>query len=69
VLFLGGLVLALALNGYSFVRVGVCREDGVLVGTVSLEIKLANIAVVLVSLLLLGVLVGYVSAENYAYRY
>jgi hypothetical protein len=39
------------------------------VGTVSLEIKLANIAVVLVSLLLLGVLVGYVSAENYAYRY
>jgi hypothetical protein len=69
VVFLGGLVLALALNGYSFVRVGVGREDGAIVGTARLEMKPANVAVAMVSLLLLGTLVGYVFVENFAYRY
>jgi hypothetical protein len=69
VVFLGGLGLALALNGYSFVRVGVGREDYAIVGTIRLEVKLANVAVAAVTLLLLGVLVGYVFVENLAYRY
>lgn len=69
VVFLGGLLLALALNGYSFVRFGVGREDHAIVGTARLEMKLANIAVSIVSLLLLGTLVGYVFFENFAYRY
>ncbi len=50
-------------------RVGVGREDGAIVGTMRLEVKLANVAVAVVSLLLLGVLVGYVFVENLAYRY
>ncbi len=69
VVFLGGLVLALALNGYSIVRFGVSREDGAIVGTARLEMKPANVVVAVVSLLLLGTLVGYVFAENFAYRY
>lgn len=69
VVFLGGLVTALALNGYSIVRFGVGREDDAIVGTARLEMKLANVAVAVVSILLLGTLVGYVFLENFAYRY
>ena len=69
VVFLGGLLLALVLNGYSFVRVGVSREDAAIVGTARLEMRFLNIGVAAVSLLLLGVLVGYVLVENFAYRY
>jgi hypothetical protein len=69
VVFLDGLGLALAMNGYSFVRFGVGREGGAIVGTMRLEVKLANVAVAAVSLLLPGVLVGYVLVENFAYRY
>ncbi len=66
--FLGGLLLALALNGYSFVRFGVGREDGAIVGTMRLEIKPANVVVAVASLILIGTLVGYVFVENFAYR-
>lgn len=69
VVFLGGLLLALVLNGRSFVRVGVSREDGAIVGTARLEMKLANVVVAVVSLALLGTLVGYLFVENFAYRY
>lgn len=69
VVFLGGLVLALVLNVYSIVRLGVSRQDGAISGTARLEIKPANIAVAAVSLLLLGTLAGYVFVENFAYRY
>ncbi|MGH3148105.1 MAG: hypothetical protein ACRDTR_20150 [Rubrobacter sp.] len=68
VVFLGGLVLALVLNGYSLVRVGVDREGGAIGGTARLATKLANFAVVIASLLLLGTLVGYVFFENFAYQ-
>ncbi len=73
--FLGGLVLALALNASSFVRLGVDRGDGEIVGTMRLEVKpanlanLANLAVAATSLLLLGTLVGYVFVENFAFLY
>lgn len=66
--FLGGLVLALALNVASFMRFGVGREGGAIVGTMRLERKWANVAVAAVSLLLLGVLVGYVFVESFASR-
>ena len=68
VVFLGGLVLALALNAYAVVRLHVGREDGVIVGTVRLETRFWNIAVAGVSLLLLVTLVGYFFAENLVYR-
>jgi hypothetical protein len=68
VVFLGGLGLALALNAYAVLRLNVAREDSAFVSTVRLEIKLANIAVVVVSCLLLGTLLGYFFLENFAYR-
>jgi hypothetical protein len=68
VVFLGGLVLALASNAYAVVRLNVGREDGVIVGTVRLETRFWNIAVAGVSLLLLVTLVGYFFAENLVYR-
>ena len=45
------------------------RPDGVVVSTVRLEAKYANIAVILVSLALLGTLVGYAFLEDFTYRY
>lgn len=68
VVFLGGLILALVLNAYAVVRLDVGSEDGVIVGTVRLEIRLLNIAVVVVSLLLLATLLGYFFVENFVYR-
>jgi hypothetical protein len=44
------------------------REDGVIVGTVRLEVRFWNIAVVALSLLLLVTLVGYSFVENFVYR-
>ena len=68
VVFLGGLGLALVLNTYAVLRVNLSREDGTIVSTVRVEMKLANIAVVVVSSLLLGTLVGYLFLENFAHR-
>jgi hypothetical protein len=68
VVFLGGLVLALALNVYAVLRINVGREDGALVGNVRLDIKLLNIVVVAASSLLLVILVGYVLPENLTHR-
>jgi hypothetical protein len=68
VVFLGGLLLALALNAYAVLRLDVGREDGVIVGTVRLETRFWNIGVAGVSLLLLVTLVGYFFAENFVYR-
>ena len=68
VVFLGGLSLALMLNVPAVLRFNLRREDGAIVSTVRVEIKLANIAVVAVSCLLLGTLVGYFFLENFTYR-
>lgn len=68
VVFLGGLGLALALNAFAVLRLDVGREDGAVVGTVRLETKFLNIAVIVVGFLLLVTLVGYVLLENFAYR-
>ncbi|MDQ3589732.1 MAG: hypothetical protein M3392_05765, partial [Actinomycetota bacterium] len=61
--------LAVAANLYAVVRLSVGREAGVVVSTVRLEVKYANIAVILVSLALLVTLVGYAFFENFTYRY
>jgi hypothetical protein len=44
--FLGGLVLALALNAYATLRLNVDKEHDTIVSTVRLSIKLFNIAVI-----------------------
>ena len=68
VVFLGGLSLALALDVYAVVRFDVNREDGTIVGTVRVTPGLWNIAVAVVSVLLLVTLVGYAFRENFNYR-
>lgn len=69
IVFLGGLGLGVAANLYAVMRLSVGREDGVVVSTLRLEVKYANIAVILVSLALLATLVGYAFLENFTYRY
>lgn len=69
IVFLGGLGLGVAANLYAVMRLSVGREDGVVVSTLRLEVKYANIAVILVSLVLLATLVGYAFLENFTYRY
>ncbi|MCA1687489.1 MAG: hypothetical protein LC714_02580 [Actinobacteria bacterium] len=68
VVFLGGLGLALVLNAYAVVRLDVGREDGAIVSTVRLEVRFWNIAVAVMSLLLLATLLGYFFVENFVYR-
>lgn len=66
--FLGGLGLALTLNAYAILRLNVGREEGAIVGTLRLEVRFWNIAVAVLSLLLLVTLVGYFFVENFVYR-
>jgi hypothetical protein len=66
--FLRGLGLALVLNAYAVVRLDVGREDGTIASTVRLEVRFWNIAVAVVSLLLLATLLGYFFVENFVYR-
>lgn len=68
VVFLGGLGLALALNTYAVARLNVSREDGTIVSTVRFKLGLWNIAVAVVSTLLLVTLVGYAFLENFTYH-
>ncbi|MBA2712893.1 MAG: hypothetical protein H0U55_04965 [Rubrobacteraceae bacterium] len=68
VVFLGGLCLALALNAYAVTRFDFSSEEGSVVSTVRLKLGLWNIAVAVVSILLLLTLVGYAFLENFPYR-
>ena len=68
VVFLGGLGLALALNIYAVMRFDFSREDGTIVSTVRITPGLWNIAVAVVSVVLLVTLVGYAFLENFTYR-
>lgn len=67
-LFLGGLGLAVALNVYPVLRLNVGREDGMILGTIRIEIKPVNIAVVVVSSMLMSTLLGYAVLENFTIR-
>ena len=64
VVFLGGLVVALALNACAVLRLNISKEDGALVSTVRLRITFLNITVAASSFLLLGMLMGYVFLET-----
>jgi hypothetical protein len=66
--FLGGLVLSLALNTYAVLRLNISREDGAVVSTVRLRMKFINITIAAMSSLLLVTLVGYAFLENFTYR-
>lgn len=66
--FLGGLSLALVLNTYAIARVNVSREEGTIVSTFRLKLKSFNIAVAVISILLLSTLLGYVFLENITHR-
>ena len=68
IVFLGGLCLALALNVYAVMRFDIGREDGAIVSTVRVTPGLWNIAVAVVSVLLLVTLVGYMFLENFTYH-
>src|SRR5215204_4807944 len=69
IVFLGGLALALALNIYAVTRLNVSREGVTIVSTVRVKLGLWNIAVAVVSMLLLVTVVGYAFLENFTYRY
>ena len=69
IIFLVGLGLALVLNAYAVFQPNIGREEGAVVCTVRLRIKLLNIAVIIVSCALLVTLVGYAFLENFAYRH
>lgn len=69
IVFLSGLVLALALNTHAVLRLNISKEDGTIVSTVRLRIKFLNIAVAAISSLLMFTLVGYAFLENFTYRY
>ena len=68
VVLLGGLGLALALNVYAVTRFDVGREGGTIVSTVRITPKLWNIAVAVVSMLLIVTLLGYAFLENLTYH-
>ena len=68
IVFFGGFGLALALNTYAVAQLNVSREEETLVSTVRLELKSSNIAVAVISILLLATLVGYVFLENFTHR-
>ena len=66
--FLGGFGVALLLHAHAVLRLNLGWEDGPIVGTVRLEARFWNIAVMAVSLLLLVTLVGYFFAEKFVYH-
>ena len=70
VLVMGGLLAALALNVLPVLSVKAHREDGSLVGSVSLRVEggLPNLMVVSVSLLLAAVIALYLFLENFQPR-
>ncbi len=68
VVFLGGLFLASVLNIYAVTRFEVSKEGGTIVSTVRVTPGSWNIAVAVVSILLMVTLSGYAFLENVAYR-
>ena len=63
-LFLGGPLAAAVLSLGAIVTLEVHREDDQVVTTVRLTPRMFNVAVAIMSLILLAVLAGYIVAEN-----
>jgi hypothetical protein len=70
ILILGGLALAVLLNGGSVLRVHLRREDGSVVGSVRLQMReaLVNWGIVAASVCLGGVIMLYLFVENFQPR-
>jgi hypothetical protein len=64
-LFLGGPLAAALLSLGAIVTLDVRRKDDQLVTTITITPRFLNLAVALLSLLLLAILAGYVLAENF----
>ena len=65
---LGSLVLALAINLPSVVRIGIRREVDSIISTLAVKARWGNLAVVGFSGFLLTTLLGYVVLENIAHH-
>ncbi len=63
-LFLGGPLLAAALNIGAIMRLTIHKHGDSIVGTIDVKTRLLNIAIVATSSLLLMILIGYLIVEN-----
>jgi hypothetical protein len=68
VVFLGGLLLALALNIWAILRVHIQREDHAIISTLTLKPALGNLTVIAASSVLLVTLLAYAFLENFTPR-
>lgn len=64
VIFVGGTLAAVVLNAWMVLRVAVRREDDMLVGTLTVTPKVANLSIVVLAGLVLLILVTYLVVEN-----
>lgn len=65
ILFLGGLFLAMLLNAYPVLHFGMHREEGRIAGTFALQLRLWNLAILLIGFALLAILISYALTENF----
>lgn len=70
VLVMGGLLLAFVLNALRVLHVHLGREEGVIVGTMSLRLRgtALNLAALTLSCLLLATITAYLFVENFEPR-
>ena len=68
VILLGALFIAFTLNALSILSIDLHSDSAPPVLSVSLSLRLSNLAVVGIALLLLGSLVGYAFLENFQLR-
>jgi hypothetical protein len=65
--FVGGLIVGVIVNLYPQIQMQLRRDHGRLVATITADAKPINLAIVILSCLLLAMLFGYVAVENLAH--
>lgn len=70
VLVMGGMVLAVALNSMSVLRIRIGQDEGTLVGTISIRVRgtAMNLAALMLGCLLLATITAYLLVENFQLR-
>jgi cobalamin biosynthesis protein CobD/CbiB len=70
VVVMGGLLLTFMLNAWSVARVGIRKDDGSVVGTMSVRVRgsMMNLAAIGVSCLLVAIITAYLFVENFQPR-
>jgi hypothetical protein len=63
-IFLGGLLVALAVNMLTMLSINIENAKGIIKSTMTLTPKLANFAIVIISLLAFSLMLGYAIVEN-----